>query len=645
MAVGRPNHRKHKKPKFKGSRRPPHLKTEYLGIRIRTKGNTTVWETTEEFDGNRFAVQLMARGHVAAEGAEQIVRELLDIIQSVNPLHLVGQVAAWSTVGNPNIDDAVGRFGMEARAEFLGGLALSFNQPTSELAGPLEVQRSILLLEKLFEFERTRILSEEIKNGPDSRSHLDLVRFVSRLENLFDRTQGFTSHLEAIVAEVFEPLRDMCIGELGFSPADIPKIVRAHIARRQEIYQSRLELSRGIPKAQLKDLRISRKFALMSWVIFGYVDPKGDTTAEELATAAGLPAVEVESALKALVSPWGSQLGLRRPGEPNRFRRYPVLEGRDSRYSIPLTWSVLHEVFGWFRDMLRSQGKLTLLKAFYDARSRATETLVVHTLEAIFGTDHVLANIEYPIPGTNWAEVDSLVWLGDHALVVECKGHGLSDAYRAGDVNYARAHFGDVVDHAFSQSERAANYLTSGGTKLRQKQGKVAINWLPVSGATRIVVSFERIDPFVLVAARLAEELRSSSPTWVVCLADLLLVADILSEPHEFFAYAFLRAELAKNSSVAFLSEADVLGAFLYDRLDSYRKLVASGDNQSVMLNHHSGPLNVYFGARALGFPAEKPTLKIPVATVRKLRKMYENSASDWTSRVRELVISLSDVE
>jgi hypothetical protein len=611
-----------------------------MGVRVRTEGKAVVWETVEGFDSERLALEFVKRSRAASEVSQQIVARLLAILSTVNPLHLVGQVAAWATTGLPDIDDARERFGVEAQVEFLGGLALSLKELAAEPAGPFEVQSCINLLGDLFEAEQALILGEEIAAQQSSalRSHLDEVRLMARLEQLMDRTQGYAPHLEQIIGAVFEPIRAECLSSLSFCPADLPRIVRAHIASRQRIFQSRLNQCWEVPKSHLKKLHVPEGWALMSWVIFGLVNPEGDTSTHELADAVGLPESEVGAALEALTSKWGCQPGFRAPGETNQFRRYPVLKGSGDRYSVPLAWSALHEIFGWFREELSSRGLQSILKRFHEVRAEATETLITETFRRIFGSDRVYSNVEYPIPGKNWAEVDALVWLGDHALVIEGKGHALSDAFRAGEVDYARMHFADVVDRAFSQSERAARYLAEGGKKLRHKSGGPSIEWMPVSNASRIAVSFERIDPLVLVAARLAEEQRSAPPTWVVCLADLLMVAEILPEPHEFYAYAALRAELASNPVVALVSEADVLGAFLHDRLEFFRGLLKKSGVKSVMLDHHSGPLNAYFSSTAAGLPAQRPVLQVPEHVVETLRGLYSQKASDWPRRVRELI-------
>lgn len=639
MAMGKRERRRSRKRRRPNPPKPKQRQVEFLGVRVQAEGKVVRWSTGEDFDVEGFAKEMAQRGQAAAQASSAGVAELLEILTNVNPLHLVGQVAAWATVGIPDVDDARERFGLDAKVEFLGGLALSLTQLADEPAGPYEVQRCTNLLGSLFRAERARILGEEIASvqSSSSRSHLDEVRFVARLEHLMDRTQGYTPHLERIIAAVFEPLRTECLAHLGFCPGDLPRLVRAYVATRQEAFQVRLDKARRIPKSELKGLPVSEGLALMSWVIFGLVNLTGDTTARELADGTDLPENEVRAALEALTSEWGCQPGFRRPGEANRFRRYPVLRGSLDRYSIPLPWSILHEVFGWFRDLMSSRDLQSLQNHFHQARAVATEMLVTEALREVFGRDRVLSNVEYPITGRNWAEVDALVWLGDHALVVEVKSHAISDRFRAGDVSYAERHFTDVVDSAFKQSDRAARYFGQGGDKLRGKNGGRRIEWTPVAGTTRIAVSFERIDPLVLVAARRADEKESAPPTWVVCLADLLMITDILREPYEFYAYAALRAELAANPAVALLSEADVLGAFLNDRLESYRNLVEEGAMTAAMLDHHSEELNAYYSATTAGLSADRPAVRLPAGLADTLRDLYTDSR-EWASRVRELL-------
>ena len=78
------------------------------------------------------------------------------------------------------------------------------------------------------------------------------------------------------------------------------------------------------------------------------------------------------------------------------------------------------------------------------------------------------------------------------------------------------------------------------------------------------MVSFERIDPLVVSARKLAGE-RAGHPVWVTNLADFLMVRDVLGDPASFLHYAKLREQLTETERQVYV-ESDALGDYLANR-------------------------------------------------------------------------------
>ncbi|MGW4116644.1 hypothetical protein ACWEFJ_37705 [Actinosynnema sp. NPDC004786] len=57
--------------------------------------------------------------------------------------------------------------------------------------------------------------------------------------------------------------------------------------------------------------------------------------------------------------------------------------------------------------------------------------------------------------------------------------------------------------------------------------------------------------------------------TWLVNLADLIMAADVLRDPAEFYAYAELRARINKIGGPRIFVETDALGAWCEHRTSS----------------------------------------------------------------------------
>lgn len=601
------------------------------GLRVRRDGRTVTWETTPDFDPAAWRKRWVDDGRRAAIRSAEIITELRALTAAVNTLHLVGQVTSMLTTGAADIDDAADRFGSEAQAEFLTEVAVEAGSPAGAQAGPPQVFRALDLLEELFEAESARIMGEE---AGSAGTVLDEARFLLRHEALRDRMQGYVPHLRTIAVNIFGRIRSECVDALGFCPADIPALVQAHHDRRQGAFQTQLELADQIPVSQLQGLSAPPAVVRFSWVVFSVNEPGGDIDPAELAGDAGVGEAETRAILAAMSTPWGQPISDLRPGETHRIRRRPVLEGTNGRYAWPLTWSSVHEVVPWFNDLVSANEALQ--RSFRAARADATEELVIGAMRQIFGDDRVQPNFEYPIGGGNWAECDVVVELPDHAIAIECKSGALADGYRAGEAEYTASTFATLVEDPFGQSARAAGFLTAGPGRWRTRGSQQKRDWPGVSAAIRIAVTLERIDPLALIAARADLSPKAGEATWVVCLADLLMIAEILDDPHSFAAYADLRAGLASNTSVAVISEVDLLGAFLHDRLKSLRKSAASGPNVLAGLNHYAGDLNAYFTMMTLGLSLpKKPGVTLGERARRAVVDAWESGDASWLDLVR----------
>jgi hypothetical protein len=620
---------------------PKHLRSDHddefemNGVRLVRDSRTTTLTTTSEFDRERLAAQVRARAVDATVRSTKAIDSLRRLSNGVNALHLVTQVATWATMGGARRDDAEARFGLEAQAEFLTAVAVESGLPHGPLAGPDEVGRALALLDDLFEAEHDRILGEMMYDIGEPRP-IDEVRLVTRLEALSDRTQGYVPHLTKVIHEIFEPIRRECIETVGFSPADIPQLIAIYSAERQKRFDRLLDVARHAPIDP--DLQASPMLIRIAWVLFTLNDPSGDIDPVSLAENAGLPAEQVVAIFDAMATPWGQPPSELRPGEVYTVRRRPALHGPAGTFAWPLPWSSLHEALPWFGDVAAGHPELRV--AYQNSRAEAAEHLAADGLSRVFGEERVHRKFEYPIGAGNWAECDIVVCLPGHALAVEVKSGALDDMYRSGDAEYAASTHKTLVDDPFRQSARAADFLRS-GNRFRTHGSKERHEWVAVSDVTRVAVSLERIDALAFASSRIEGATDGQGATWVVCLADLLMVVDILDNPHAFFAYAQVRAALAADPIVAVISEADLLGAFLHDRLKLLRRSVARRDGPTVAsLGHHSHQLNEYFTPLAAGAPTpRRPSLKLKAAVHKELRHLFATSDPSWADTALRLVV------
>lgn len=371
---------------------------------------------------------------------------------------------------------------------------------------------------------------------------------------------------------------------------------------------------------------------IMAWVFFVLADPFSGISAEELSAETGVDTSQVQAFLEAFTAEWHSQLDFRRPGEPNVFRRRPGFRLPEGGYSIALPWSILHEVIPWFKGEVESRGLDGLRTAYFEIRGEVVEEIVFGALSRVFGPDRVHANVEYRIADGNYAELDVLVDLDSHAIVVEAKSKALHDAYRRGDPGPIEHHVADLVEAPLLQSERAADYLLNGNTTFRYKGTRETFELASaVDSVDRVAVSLERIDPLVFLSGELLAH--GSVTVWFVSLPDLLAVAEILDAPETLATYVSLRTSLGGNAQVRVYVETDVLGAFLLDGLASFIEVSQNEQGVRALLGYHSDEVNSYFTAQAAGELYPKPVVELPAEETTHLERLYNEHATDWHSR------------
>ncbi|MDF3313656.1 hypothetical protein P3H15_53270 [Rhodococcus sp. T2V] len=228
----------------------------------------------------------------------------------------------------------------------------------------------------------------------------------------------------------------------------------------------------------------------------------------------------------------------------------------------------------------------------------------------MFGTANVYGSQHYISVVEDKGEVDALVCT-EWPLVVEAKAISFTDSGRRGAPRRVDTKVKEILGKALDQTDRALTYvLDEGSRSFAPNEGGKNVELLTakISGGTAIIVTFERTDPLAFGGLDVAGN--AKRPTWVVSLTDLLMVADILSSPAEFHHYARVRAGMIA-STVTAAAEADLLGAYLSDRLRITNRANAE-DSTRVLIGYSSEELNDFYTQRELGFERRKPRTDLP---------------------------------
>ena len=237
----------------------------------------------------------------------------------------------------------------------------------------------------------------------------------------------------------------------------------------------------------------------------------------------------------------------------NPVRTRPIICLSSGEWMWPRPIDFVHAALDWGYAVVQRN---TRLAAAYDkARHHTTEDLTEETLRAVFG-DRVHRSVRYPTDEAD-AEIDVLVALPGAVLVVECKGGRFSRAGRRGAPRRVDRHVQDIVDRANHQNARTERAILDGLTFTDTDGHPIDID--PTATVLTMTVTLDRVDPFSAYLG-FAEDGDSSQRSWIINLADLLLLAEVLPAPSEFIAYLVERRTMLTNEVTVFV-EADSLGA------------------------------------------------------------------------------------
>jgi hypothetical protein len=596
------------------------------GLELIRKGKLVIRRFRKGANVDAFRDRLIQAGSSAQEDLNEVTRELFQIVSSVSPVHLLAQVIFFCMVGPDQSKDPHYFATRDSLIEYLCGIAASISQPSEAMPHPQEALEVLDRLNLIPDLVEKIYLGRKIKEerGEDV---IDEIRFSLGLENLFDRMEGYTPHLEHLAKKSFGFIHSECIQHLGFAPADIPLLVRAIVERRrlafqQAVAEGKTIIAEAVSSGALH--REDRRAMMLAFLCEKFSEEITFEPIEHLAKRSGIPSQQVRLLLSAMTCPWGVQPAFRLPDHENRFRFFPVLQVGQN-YSVPLPWSLLHQCFKWF-EIYAQENSPYLLKRWYTARDKASELIVRDELRKIFGTDRVIGPLEYEMHGSTY-EADAVVIAPPCGIAVEVKAHSLTPSGRRGAPGRLKKKAEELIELPVSQAERLSIFLQRGGQAFIRPENR-RIDLPKIERMTILAVTFERIDPLSHVAQGLLKK-SGEKDVWSICIADLMMVTEIICRPSEFFFYCWLRAEIGSSKTLKTTMEADILAGFLQYRLSEF---IQSGQQSGgrVFLDYCADTVNDYFTNIELGLHPSPPNSGIPTAVLDELDRLIEMQHPQW---------------
>jgi Fe2+ transport system protein FeoA len=568
-----------------------------------------------------------------AARTEPAVEELRAIFRTHESVELLSSIAIPSgmRIGprRSSVDDAEATHTWPAKIEYLVGLALSM--PRGSGSVPNEVtERAIALLGDVFDGIRAKLLIDSLSGSSSADSPLDEVLFLLRLEYLLDRMPGYAVHVERIDAEVFDRHRSYYVESLGFNPGDVARIVRRRVAVLGE------RASRSMRKARVamrsNDTQAATRIAACVKVLTDTRtwDP------EAVAADVNANADEVNEMLKFFSTTFDSQPDFRLPGDENAARTRPCIDLQDGTYFVADPWSLLGAVHPRLARAA-AEDPTGPLQRYRRHREDALQRLVTASLGTSFGTDRVFERQHYSSHADGPGEIDVLVAL-ETPIIVEAKAHGLTEPGRRGAPARVATVAANVIDTALGQLRRAHNYIfEEGGRSFSATEGGTLVRRLGPNliGAGHVIVTFERMDPLAMSGVSMFEA--SATVPWVVSIADLLMVTDLLRTSVELHHYIVTRALMAASGPAVYV-ESDALGRYLVDRLASDIAKASEQPGNWSILGYGGRAINNYFTSIETGFNTDRPPTGVPPEILDSLCSLADTSTGLWTSAVGEVM-------
>lgn len=538
------------------------------------------------------------------EALPALIEELRDLMAGRNLTQLINSVVVPTTTvvftRGESLADGDSTSTWAAKVEYLVGVALSVDPAGDADTPPNVTQRVRQLISDIFDADQARIITASLVNADAEAGDSELLLQQLRLEYQADRMPGYAVHLEQVDAEVFGRHRDYYITGLGFDPADVIRATRRHTRSVNQAFRSARDavttaLNSGARNPAVGETMRKAFDGITLW------EPN------EVAASTGIAVEQITAMLDFFSTEYGCQPEFRAPGDQNRARTHPCIKLDDRKYFVPDPWSLSAAI----HQRLGAEPKRNDFDPhkYYKHRQDAHERLVAGALERVFGTANVHSTQHYALASGDRGEIDSLVST-EWPLVVEAKAIALTESGRRGAPGRVEAKVKAMLGKALDQTDRALTYiLDEGGRSFAPTENGRPVELLPgdISGSTAVIVMFERIDPFAsggLAVARVVKR-----PTWVVSLTDMLMVADVLTDPAAFHHYARTRADV--QSAEVSAAEADALGAYLHDRLRMLKNAVAERDTR-IFIGYSCEALNDFYTQEEAGLEAHELTTGVP---------------------------------
>jgi hypothetical protein len=318
----------------------------------------------------------------------------------------------------------------------------------------------------------------------------------------------------------------------GFSPVEAKEVLLAIGAVLEKNLRSSLEGLKDLPPEQ---------WTILSGFTF---------TDDEVVQKSGLPSDTVKAVVAAFSNPEKGNPTFTSLNEFNSANAYPIVKGNGDAYFLFLPVSLaeaLYETpFYWMQE--REDYKTTAMKN----RGLFTEEFTAERLESVFGNERVFRNVdiwETPARKKKLGEIDTLVLIADHAIVVQDKSKKLTLLARRGNDLQLQADFKAAVQDACDQAIACSHYLLDGKTVFIDASGREIAIPRSMKNVYPLTVVSDHY-PALSFQARQFLQYERTEAIHAPLVCDIFLIdvlVEFLATPLRLLSYLELRAKAADN--------------------------------------------------------------------------------------------------
>jgi len=528
------------------------------------------------------------------EAPDAVLRRLTALIEPFDPLELIADMLWLNATPAWELHDAEDA-GSMAFVEYLAELAVVVgleprSRPRAPRAEVIEVNR---LIAELFE------LTQQVSTPSGEAGHSSLRSNVLRY-HLYVRYPGNSAHVVEETELLGLRADDVMRGAIGWGMVDAVGTIEG----------VRQAMTTASPNSRRFE-RDSRRSAKQHFTF----------STGSVSRASGLPAALVEAILRDFsLDPMSAR---KLPTPTPAIQRQPLLALGDGMWFVPVPSLLPYAIRPRAEELLASRAP----ERRNDYNKRRCDFLEERSLELlteIVRPDIVHSNLVY-----EGGEIDGLMQLDDHVLVIEAKSSTLSlPARRAAPATTAEE-LAAIVSKARSQTSRAIAYLVAAESAVFDTSaGRVELDSTSMHFAHRILVTLDSMDAYVANSAMLDSAIGRDDgpvPFFACSLTDLRVLKDLVEWPCQFIHYLEKRSRLASQSRVIATEELDWFGFYLQHNLDV--EFILDSDVEVIVNFGDFTPAiaRFYAGQSGLVPPSKPPRQPMP----RLMRRMLEETQAN----------------